>query len=93
MIIGSSGISIMGYSDDVTLAGQGFDTTEEREARRRALTANRVLVSLDELDGTEMHTYDASYSVQGDKGSKDLIVGDVAHIELGDLTISYPESD
>lgn len=93
MIIGSSGLSIMGYSDDVTLTGQGFDTTEEREARRRALTANRVLVSLDELDGTEMHTYDASYSVQGDKGSKDLIVGDVAHIELGDLTISYPESD
>lgn len=94
LLVGSSGLSIMGYSDDVTLTSQGFDTPQERDTQRKALTANRVFITLDELDGgTEIHTYHVSYTVQGDKGSKSLIIGDVAHMELGELTISYRNPD
>jgi hypothetical protein len=89
LVVGRNGLVISGYSDDTTLTAQGYDTAEERKERRLELTANRVFVSLDETDTPEFHEYDATYEVVGDRGSKSLMVTDVAHLELGSLTITY----
>lgn len=91
MIVGSEGRSIQGYSDDVTLVGQGFITVEERNRRRLELTANRIFISLREPDVTGNHTYAATYAVFGGRGARSIIPSSISYLELGDLTITYGE--
>jgi len=89
VVIGNAGRNIQGYSDDVTLTAQGFNTAEEREAQRQALTQNRLLVSLPDGETPDEHSYAATYTVQGDKSARSLIPGEVSFVELGQLSITY----
>ena len=91
MIIGASGMNIPGYSDDVTLVADGYTTVEARVARRKELTANRILTSMGTSDTTENHGYAVTYSVYGDTGSKSILVTPVTYLELGNLTLTYTE--
>jgi uncharacterized phage protein gp47/JayE len=89
-VVGNDGLIIQGYTDDATLTNQGFTTTATRVARRRALTANHVFVSLPQNDSTQNHTYAVSYRVGKDQGSNSTIeLSAVAYAELGNLTITY----
>jgi len=93
-IIGSSGASIAGYSDDITLAGEGF-LPDQYETERLRRTANHVVVSLLGTglppDNPSNHAYAASYMIRGDSGSHDIDVSTMEIIELGIFTITYRE--
>lgn len=90
-IIGRDGKSIPGYSDDATLIAQGYVTEASRSARRKSLTSNRVLVSLPPGDSPTSHSYQATYTVDHDTGSKDVDPGPAEFCELGDLVFTYDE--
>jgi hypothetical protein len=92
-IIGSGGAVIVGYSDDATLAGEGFLPSEYQAARLRK-TANHVVVSL--LGGLPAdiptnHAYAISYIIRGDSGSHDITVSAMEIIELGEFTITWKD--
>jgi len=93
-IIGAGGAIIAGYSDDATLAGQGF-LPNQYEAERLRLTANHVVVSLlgsgVPPDSPTNHAYAVSYIIRGDKGSHDISVSAMEVIDLGVLTVTYRE--
>jgi hypothetical protein len=93
-IIGSGGAIIAGYSDDATLALEGFLVNEYEEERLRR-TANHVVVSLDgsgvPTDNPESHAYAASYVVRGDEDSHDITVAAMEVVELGVFTVTYRE--
>lgn len=90
-IIGSSGLSISGYSDDATLISKGYVTESAILTRRKQLTANKVLVSL--VVGTDptLHTYTATYIVGVDTGSKDIDPGKAEYLVPGTLVFTYDE--
>ena len=89
-VVGSGGLIVPGYSDDVTLENEGFLTPSSREERRRELTANRVFVSLPSQETPEDYSYTASYQVQGDRTSRStIVIRDTSFAELGNLTITY----
>lgn len=90
-IVGSSGISIPGYSDDATLTAAGFTTPEQREAQRKALTANRVLVSTTTSGSPVNHDYTVSYIVGEDAGAKDIDPSPTAYIASGEFLFTYDE--
>ena len=71
-IIGDVGQDIPGYSDDVTLTAQGYVTVAERQARRKAITQNRVLISLAVGDAPPDHVYWATYIVGSSSLETDL---------------------
>lgn len=91
-IIGSGGAVISGYSDDATLAGDGFLPIQYEEERLRR-TANHVVVSLlgstIPVDSPSEHAYACSYIVRGDAGSHDISVAAMEVIDLGVLTVTY----
>jgi uncharacterized phage protein gp47/JayE len=90
IIVGSQGMSIPNYSDNTTLASQGYDTQQARSMRRRELTANKVLISLDKDSFPDNQNYFVSYHVQGDMQTKSTItLNNVTNAELGALTITY----
>lgn len=93
-IIGSAGAIITGYSDDATLALDGFLTNEYEEERLRR-TANHILVSLDgsgaPTDSPSDHAYAVSYIVRGDEDSHDITVAAMEIIQLGVFTVTYRE--
>ncbi len=93
-IIGYEGAIIAGFTDDVTLAGQGFTTPAEQQAERERLTANHVCVSLTEIpaDNPGLHTYAVSYVIRGDSGAHDIFSATVEFIELGNLTVTFREA-
>jgi len=92
-IIGSSGATIPGYTDSVTLYAEGFLTPSEQDAELLKRTANHVVVSLSSsgsLTDTPLnHSYAVSYVVRGDSGSKDVLSSGVEFIELGNFTVTY----
>jgi hypothetical protein len=91
-IIGSGGVVIVGYSDDATLAAEGFLPNQYEEERLRR-TANHIVVSLvgsgTPPDNPEEHAYAASYIVRGDSGSHDISSASMEVINLGILTLTY----
>jgi hypothetical protein len=91
-IIGSEGAIIQGYSDDATLAAQGFPS-DQIPAERLRLTANHAVVSLSGAglppDNPGNHIYTVSYQVYGQTGSQDINASDVEFIDLGNFTITY----
>src|SRR5690606_6169989 len=91
-MIGRLGAVIDGYSDDATLANEGYDVDERVEARI-IRTANRVVVSLNAgaspPDTPNLHTVAASYIVNGDKDTKDIEVSSIEVLVPGEITITY----
>lgn len=91
-IIGAEGAVIQGYSDDATLASQGF-LPDQIPAERLRLTANHALVSLSGAgipsDNPGNHVYTVSYVIYGETGSQDITAAAVEFIDLGDFTITY----
>jgi len=93
-IIGSGGAIIMGYSDDATLASEGF-LPIQYEAERLRRTANHVVLSLLAsglpINSPVNHAYAVSYIIRGDAGSHDITVSAMEVIDLGVLTVTYRE--
>ena len=89
-IIGSGGAIITGYSDDATLAGEGFIPNEYAQERLRR-TANHIVVSLLGSDDPGNHAYAVSYVIRGDSGSHDITVSQMEIISLGIFTLTYRE--
>jgi uncharacterized phage protein gp47/JayE len=91
-IIGSGGAIIAGYSDDATLASEGF-LSNQYVAERLRRTANHVAVSLlgsgIPQDNPANHVYAVSYVIRGDSGSHDISVSAMEVIDLGILTVTY----
>ena len=91
-IIGSGGAIITGYSDDATLTPQ-YITPSAVAAARLALTANRVVVSLNNginpPDVPGNHTFSATYIIHNDTGSKDVSTSTVEYLTPGNITITY----
>jgi hypothetical protein len=91
-IIGSGGAIISGYSDDATLASEGFLPNEYEEERLRR-TANHIVVSLPGSgippETPESHAYAVSYIIRGDSGSHDITVAAMEALGLGVFTITY----
>lgn len=87
-IIGSSGASILGYSDDATLISEGFTDTVAARIER---TANRILVSTATGDSPVNHEYDVTYIVGVDAGAKDIDPGAAEHITVGSFLFTYDE--
>jgi hypothetical protein len=90
-IIGSTGRSIEGFSDDATLSAQGFTTAANKQARRVELTANRILVSVVPGDSPTEHRYAATYVVGVDSGAKNIDPGAAEYCEGGAFTFTYDE--
>jgi hypothetical protein len=93
-IIGNNGAIIAGYSDDATLASEGF-LPIQYEAERLRRTANHVLLSLlgsgVPADNPTNHAYAVSYMIRSDSGSHDISVAAMEVIDLGILTVTYRE--
>jgi hypothetical protein len=91
-IIGSTGAVITGYSDDATLAGEGF-LPFQYAAERLRRTANHVLVSLlgsgIPADNPSNHAYAVSYVIRSDSGAHDIDVSAMEVLDLGTLTVTY----
>lgn len=94
-IIGSGGAVIAGYSDDATLIAAGF-LPDQIAAERLRRTANHVAVSLSGAgvppDDPSNHAYQASYIINGDSRSHDIVAAAVEFIDLGKLTVTYREA-
>lgn len=91
LIVGRLGRTIPGYSDDVTLSAQGFNTSAEREAERLRLTANRVFVGFPDGSVPDDEMWNVTYLAQGDEGSKSVVPSPVTYVELGQLSITYQQ--
>ena len=90
-IIGSTGRSIEGFSDDATLSAQGFTTAANKQARRVELMANRILVSMTPGDSPTEHRYATTYVVGADSGAKNIDPGAAEYCEGGEFTFTYDE--
>jgi hypothetical protein len=94
-IIGNDGTVINGYSDDATLAAQGYDTPTKRQAERERITANRVLVSTITSDSPVEHAYAVTYIVGEDSGAKNIDPGAAEYIttptNINDWLFTYDE--
>lgn len=90
-IIGGSGRSIQGISDDATLTSQGFVTASTREARRKELTANHILLSLAVGAAPTSFSYATTYVVGVDSGAKNVDPGEAQYVGRGNLLFTYDE--
>ena len=90
-VIGGVGAVIEGYSDDATLEADGYTTASSKQARRVALTANRVLVSVDPGDAPTNHSYAVTYVVGEDSGAKNIDPGAAEYCGEGTFTFTYDE--
>jgi len=90
-IIGSEGVVIEGYSDDTTLIAEGYTTTAAIAARRKATTANRIMVSVAVGDAPTEHEYAATYVVGVDTGAKNIEPGGAEYCSEGAFTFTYDE--
>jgi hypothetical protein len=90
-IIGLDGLSIPGYSDDQTLEDQGFTTPEEKQAQRRNLTANRIIVTTEVSDSPSNHAYAVDYVVGVDTGAKNHNPSSAEYLTLGTLDFTFDE--
>jgi hypothetical protein len=94
-IIGYTGAVIAGYSDDTTLLAAGF-LPDQLAAERLRRTANHVAIALSGAglppDDPSNHAYQASYIINKDSRSHDIVAADVEFIDLGNFTITYREA-
>lgn len=91
-IIGSDGIVIPGFSDDSTLSTlYPFATSDEIDDRRREITANRVVVTLNPDQVPSDFEYAVTYVVTGDDGVKNIEPGPVEYLVVGDLDFVFDE--
>lgn len=90
-IIGSSGAVIPGFTDDSTLDAAGFTTSDEKEAQRRALTANRVLVTTEIGDSPTNHTYAVTYVAADEVTAKNINTSDAEYLVLGEVEFTFDE--
>ena len=90
-IVGADGHLIQGLTDDTTLTAAGYTTDETREARLKALTANRVIISLASADSPTEHDYTVTYIVGTDTGVKNIDPSKAEFLSIGDLTFTYDE--
>lgn len=90
-IIGSNGAVIPTYSDDNTLISQGYVTPAEIQARRVAITQNRILVSLVVGDAPSNHSYWATYTVGLESGERDIDPTSAEVLTPGVWTFTYSE--
>jgi len=92
-IIGATGASIPGYSDDATLISQGYASAAQIQAQRLVLTANHVVVSIPAVgsppDVPTNHAYTCTYVVRGHTGSHDITASSVEVISEGNLVVTY----
>jgi hypothetical protein len=91
-ILGGEGRSIPGFSDDATLAAQGYVTETAITAQRKAITANRVLVSLAIGDSPTTHSYAITYVVGEDSGAKNVDPAAASFISAGSLVFTLDEA-
>ncbi len=90
-VIGDMGAVIEGYSDDATLEADGYTTASAKQARRVALTANRVIVSVEPGDAPTNHSYAVTYVVGEDSGAKNIDPGAAEYCDSGTFTFTYDE--
>jgi len=92
-IIGNEGLSIPGFSDDLTLEQQfPTATTTEIQTQRRTMTQNRILVSLGIDDRPSVHNYTVTYLVSPANSGVRNIEGDaLEYFLLGDLVLTVAE--
>jgi len=94
-IIGATGASITGYSDDATLISDGFTEADDREEERLRRTANHVVLSLNDSgtpsDNPDQHKYAVSYVVRNDRGPHDIPSSEVESIDLGAFTLTVKQ--
>lgn len=90
-IVGNDGVVIEGYSDDETLKAQGYVTEKAITQQRRALTANRVLVSVSPGDAPTEHEYAVTYVVGEGAGARNIEPGGAEYCTEGFLTFTYDE--
>ena len=101
-IIGADGLDIPEYSDDATIiANNVLPTDEDKKAAeilriRKALTANRVLVTLKPGGGPEdhpmQHDYKVTYTVSGDTAVQNISPGPISYLVLGAMSFVYDEA-
>ena len=92
-IIGNDGLSIPGFSDDLTLQSL-FPTATNEEIRqeRRKRTANRVMLSLPVGDSPTNHSYRVTYVVgSSNEGAKDISAFQIEYFTVGNLNFTYTE--
>lgn len=90
-IIGSSGLSIPGISDDATLISQGYTTPLAIFNQRLALTANRILISISVGDTPVNYDYTCTYFVGVDSGVKSIEPGRTTSLSLGNRDFTFEE--
>lgn len=90
-IIGAEGLSIPGYSDDSTLISQGYVTAAEISARRIAISANRILLSIVVGDAPLNHAYWATYIVGIQNGERDIDTTAAEYLVPGVLEFTFDE--
>ena len=90
-IIGDEGAVILGYTDDQTLIDQGYTDIFARQERRKALTQNRVMISLPADELISEKNLKITYYVAYDSGVKNLDPLEVEYHTMGELTITYDE--
>lgn len=89
-IIGEKGLSISGYSDDGTLAAEGYEVTQYAEIRKQR-TGNRIMASFEKGVSPLSSSYTATYYVGYDAGVKNVDPIDAEYLVLGDITLVYDE--
>jgi hypothetical protein len=90
-IIGDSGLSIPGVSDDTTLGAAGYVTAQEKAAALKSLTANRIVVSTNVDDSPANHDYTLSYVVGTPTDVRDLTLQDIEQFTAGNFDFTYDE--
>lgn len=90
VIIGNQGLVIPDFTDEKTLRSQKLGTSEEIEEERRRLTANHIMVSVKDSDTPLNHEYSVSYlTTEENKSRSSIDSSSIAHIELGEISITY----
>lgn len=92
-IVGYNGVSILGYSDDQTLINEGYITPSEISQRRKELTANKVLVSLDLNENPTQYEYTVVYIVENNSGVSNIETSAIEYCVLGDVVLTYDEDN
>lgn len=87
-IVGRLGAVIEGLSDNATLLAEGF-TASELDKARADKVGNHVFISLPVGVLPEASAYTATYTVQGDRGVRDLVTTDVEYLTPGNIVLTY----
>ena len=90
-IIGAEGAVIPGLSDDTTLESEGFTTSEEKVARRKELTANRVIVTTAIGDSPLNHEYAVTYITASEEATYNINTSEAEYLALGEVEFTFDE--